>query len=138
MKQEAYYFGVRDGRGHRLYKRTEALLKYDIIGNFPWDDRQLDGGFLDQWRIDDNPDGRIHWIYEKDWFVFCWYDRSGDRRPGSNSGFYVSGYQDNEQIKAFQFASVEFSDIIRRQNFGSRFRLQNLPVNPDLKLEFYR
>lgn len=130
MTQKAYYFGARQSIGHYLYTKDHEIHHFVIEKNFPWTYAQMDSGFLEIWKIPDLPDGRVHWTYVNDWYIFCWWDRTKDHRPGSNSGFYVHGFSKDEQIIAFKFACSEFEDIVRRQ--CTRFGLQNIPFSTDI------
>jgi len=78
--------------------------------------------------VPDDPDGRVHWACggKPLWFAFFWWDRSGDRRGNSNSGFYVLGFEPdelnfesaNEAARlAFAFACEQWPDVVQRQNF---------------------
>jgi hypothetical protein len=59
----------------------------------------------------------VHWTCGGDplWFAFVWWDRSGDSRPGSNSGFYVRGFAPPEARQAFEFACRAWPAVVARQ-----------------------
>ena len=111
----ALYFGYGDG-GHfvRGLSRMSLDPQRDCPG-FPWTISHLDGGLLTNGKVLDKPDGRVHWTNGGNplWFAFFWWDRSGDSRPASNSGFYVRGFADAQQ--AFDFAKEKWPEVITRQ-----------------------
>jgi hypothetical protein len=93
MTKLALYFGYGAG-GHFLRgngRRDSLVPKRDYPG-FPWTISHLDTGLLRNGKIPDKPDGRIFWtcvgsdVATDLWYAFYWWDRSGDSRPGSNSG----------------------------------------------------
>jgi hypothetical protein len=121
--KRAFYFGSL-GYGHFLHDDTgRSRLKPKVLDvNFPWEMELLDTGLLKNGKVPDWPDGRVFWTCGKDaqahlWFAFFWWDRSGDKRPGSNSGFYVNGFNFNERNEAFEFACKEWPSVIKRQEF---------------------
>lgn len=119
---EVYYFGSI-GDGHFLYD-TSYIWYTDRKPppGFPWLIDQLDGRMLTSWDVQDWYNGKVYWRlikttdeHKSDWFVFCWYDRSGDSRPGSNSAFYVKGFHKDQHAEAFQYALQQFKRIADRQ-----------------------
>jgi hypothetical protein len=124
MTKLALYFGYGAG-GHFLRgngRRDSLVPKRDYPG-FPWTISHLDTGLLRNGKIPDKPDGRIFWtcvgsdVATDLWYAFYWWDRSGDSRPGSNSGFYVHGFSENEILAALSFACAAWPEIIARQAF---------------------
>jgi hypothetical protein len=117
----ALYFGhdKDDNKGHFLYGLDRKAIRPSAIVGFPWKLEMLDGGFLRDQKIKDEPDGRVWWSYGRilsvPWFAFFWWDRSGDTRPGSNSGFYVEGFL--PRSASFAFACAQWPDIVARQLF---------------------
>jgi len=85
----------------------------------------MDTGLLENRKVPDRPDGRVHWTVgggesrEPDvvWHAFFWWDRSGDMRPASNSGFYVRGFGIGDEVEAFEYAMSQWDGIIKRQLF---------------------
>lgn len=119
----ALYFGYGTG-GHFLFNadRTHSTLtpKLDYPG-FPWEIGHLDGGLLQNNGAPDEPDGRVYWTCGRPdlWYAFYWWDRSGDKRPASNSGFYVRGFSLHKpQVQeAFDFACSVWPAVVQRQRF---------------------
>ena len=123
----AFYFGCRHQPGHYLFDANGRKLWNGIPG-CPWDLTLMDGGLLKNGGRRDYADGRVFWTCGgrggpgRLWFAFYWWDNSVDRRPGSNSGFYVSGYDGDraalEQVEdAFEFALRSFPEVVGRQVF---------------------
>lgn len=117
----ALYFGCWDQPGHYLHMprgswvgstERRALL-------LPWTDSLMDGGLLKNGKRSDITDGRVFWTCGgvAFWYAFYWWDRSGDKRGASNSGFYVRGYGWPEPQLAFDYACSQFPHIVRRQRF---------------------
>ena len=122
----ALYFGYGNG-GHFLRGGPRSTIdpQRDFPG-FPWEIGLLDGGLLRNRQVRDDPDGRVHCTCggsgENFWFAFFWWDRSGDKRGASNSGFYVSGFpMPNSEtvgsvaLEAFAFACAQWPDVVARQ-----------------------
>lgn len=116
----ALYFGYGDG-GHFLRGlpggRSTIDPQHDIPG-FPWTAPLLDTGLLKNGRVDDAPDGRVWWTcggVRVLWQAFYWWDRSGDSRPASNSGFYVRGFELADRADAFAFACATWPAVVARQ-----------------------
>lgn len=86
----ALYFGCWDEPGHFLHDERGLSVYFPstyVVG-FPWSDSLMDGGLLANGKIADLPDGRVRWTCaRRQWFAFYWWDRSGDSRGASNSGF---------------------------------------------------
>ena len=136
--KRALYFGYGSG-GHFLRFPDGGRSTLDPAkagSNFPWSIHHLDTGLLENRGVPDRPDGRVHWTCGGApvfWFAFVWWDRSGDSRGASNSGFYVEGF-DLEEVgsdrssvsspelikkarEAFLFAQGAWPDVVRRQAF---------------------
>lgn len=118
----ALYFGYGRG-GHFL--RGPGILTTDPqeIGGFPWSADLLDTGLLINHGVPDVPDGRVHWTCggRPDlWHAFFWWDRSGDARGASNSGFYVQGFSDwssDARRLALGYACSKWPDVVARQKY---------------------
>ncbi len=119
--KRALYFGYGSG-GHFLrsgpYQST--LNPQREFPGFPWDITLLDGGLLKNRGVPDWPDGRVHWTCGGSplWLAFFWWDRSGDSRGASNSGFYVQGFSHVQAQEAFAFACEQWPDVVSRQKHG--------------------
>jgi hypothetical protein len=130
----ALYFGYTiDGSGgHFLHDPHGGIIfrshaPNDIAG-FPWHSL-VDGGLLGNRKVPDQPDGRVHWTCGGNpdlWFAFFWWDRSGDRRGNSNSGFYVRGFgpatlthetAEAAAPLAFAHACEKWPQVVARQLF---------------------
>ena len=89
----------------------------------------MDSGLLKNGRHPDVVDGKVWWTcggHGRDalWYAFFWWDHSGDRRPGSNSGFYVGGFapevlspesaRENAAL-AFNYACEVYPWVVSRQ-----------------------
>lgn len=112
----ALYFGHGSG-GHFLrgLERDSLDPQRDCPG-FPWTIEHLDTGLLQNRGVADWPDGRVHWTcggVPDLWFAFFWWDRSGDSRGQSNSGFYVRGFGD--PTSAFAYARAQWPTVVQRQ-----------------------
>lgn len=116
MSNEVYFHGCL-GSGHHMFPepgKPSVNFLYQIK-NFPWSGSDLDGGILEDAGVRDIPDGRVRWLYRRGWFCFIWWDRSGDGRQGSNSGFYVNGFNENQYVAAYQYACSKFPKVVTRQ-----------------------
>lgn len=115
----ALFFGCSGQPGHYLHNpsgRTIWDAKRDLPG-FPWSGVLLDAGLLKNGR----PkvcDGKVYWTCGGAgvfWYAFYWWDRSGDSRSNSNSGFYVRGFDWPEPQAAFDYACAIWPNIVSRQ-----------------------
>lgn len=116
----ALYFGDRRDSGHFLHNLAgRTTLDPDKwYAEFPWSITLLDTGLLKNGRVPDCPNGRVYWTCGGAaalWYAFTWWDRSGDARPGSNSGFYVRGFGVDQAREAFAFSCRCWPDIVQRQ-----------------------
>lgn len=116
----ALYFGYGSG-GHFLRGGRQSSLDpaRDHPG-FPWTINLLDTGLLKNGKIPDEPDGRVFSTAggKPDlWIAFYWWDRSGDKRGASNSGFYVRGFEWADRAAAFAFAKEAWPAVVARQKF---------------------
>jgi hypothetical protein len=139
VSKRAFYFGYGND-GHFLrdesgWRSTLTPGKFDPT--FPWAIGLLDTGLLKNRKVPDDPDGRVHWTCggrDAFWFAFFWWDRSGDTRSGSNSGFYVRWpapdpvtREGTERlaVEAFAFACDQYPAVVARQH--QPLVLYNLP-----------
>jgi hypothetical protein len=116
--KRALYFGYGSG-GHCLRGRdlSSSTIQPESVPGFPWDYCLLDTGLLKNRRVPDDPDGQVHWTCGGTplWLAFFWWDRSGDARPASNSGFCVQGFHHAERQAAMEFACSQWPDVVARQ-----------------------
>lgn len=120
LSRIALYFGYGNG-GHFLRgPQRDTLDPQREYPDFPWRLELLDTGLLKNGKVPDAPDGRVHWTCGGEavfWHAFFWWDRSGDSRPGSNSGFYVRGFELEQRCEAFEYACNEWPEVVSRQLF---------------------
>lgn len=116
----ALYFGYVDrGGGHFLRGPQRSTLDPQReYPDFPWTIRHLDSGLLENGGVRDEYTGRVHWTCGGAgalWYAFYWWDRSGDHRGASNSGFYVRGFNIRQVESAFAYACAMWPAIVQRQ-----------------------
>lgn len=119
--RRAFYFGFGQG-GHHLWfpDHSYSFDPQKNIPGFPWTYNLLDTTLLRNGRHPDACDGRVWWTCGGKptlWLAFYWWDRSGDSRPGSNSGFYVQGFDLSQRQEALEYAGTIFPEVIARQRF---------------------
>lgn len=122
VQRRALYFGCWLNAGHYLHAAggrhiDERKLRAE---GFPWNMGHLDTGLLKNGKHPDRCDGKVFWTCggKPDlWFAFFWWDRSVDSRAGSNSGFYVRGFEFPHAQAAFDYACTAFPSVITRQKF---------------------
>lgn len=117
-QKTAWYFGCIDSYGHWLFNDRGKKIYRDEETQIPdaWK-RLMDGGLLRNGKIT-AVDGKVFWTCAKDkWLAFYWWDKSVDHRPGSNSGFYVHGFEYTERIDALAFACGRFPQVVYRQKY---------------------
>lgn len=120
--KRALYFGYRDGGGHYLQCTTtwRTLDDRDDIPGFPkvWHGL-LDTGLLKNGKHPDVYDGKVFWTCGGSplWLAFFWWDRSGDKRGNSNSGFYVTGFAHTDRQAAFNYAGQIYPHVVARQKY---------------------
>ncbi len=118
----ALYFGCWGQSGHYLWLPNERKIyraQRDIPG-FLWDEALLDTGLLKNGNHRDIVDGKVFWTLGGKnldclWHAFFWWDRSGDARANSNSGFYTYGFSHRAEVEAFAYACAQFPAIVKRQ-----------------------
>ena len=131
--KHALYFGYGNG-GHFLRESPVSWRQWldpkQADPTLPWTIGLMDTGLLKNRGVPDHPDGRVHWTCGGRtvfWFAFFWWDHSGDARPGSNSGFYVRGFEPaaitrervlEAAVEAFNYACGQWPAIIARQAFS--------------------
>ena len=119
--KRALYFGClgRNDLGHFLHDGGSSTLRPERW-EVPWQVGLMDTGLLKNREIPDTPTGEVQCIPAVGWFAFVWWDRSGDSRPNSNSGFYVEGFETHEVLEAFKFALTQWPKIVERQRYKLR------------------
>lgn len=115
----ALYFGALGRPGHYLHRSDGFnLWNRDKRGlSLPWSDALMDTGLLKNGKRADICDGKVFWTCGglSFWYAFYWWDRSGDGRANSNSGFYVRGFGWPEQEEAFAYACLIWPRVVSRQ-----------------------
>lgn len=122
LGKKALYFGAWSPRrlGHFLYEPNGMTARREDYPDLYWSDALMDGGLLTNGRVPDKPDGRVFYTVggaEALWYAFYWWDRSGDSRGNSNSGFYVRGFGWPAYSFAFDYACTQFPSIVARQPY---------------------
>lgn len=116
--KRALYFGCSGGYGHYLHVHGRRHIDTEAVPGFPWNIGHLDGGLLKKERRDVT-DGRVFWTCGGTplWLAFYWWDRSIDHRRGSNSGFYVQGFDVARRGNALEYACAAYPEVYQRQRF---------------------
>lgn len=116
----ALYFGCWGQLGHHLHdSQGKTFWDKKAFPNFPWSMGLMDTGLLRNGKRPDKYDGKVFWTCggrTDHWFAFFWWDRSMDKRSGSNSGFYVKGFSFSEKAEAFEYAIRSFPNVVARQH----------------------
>ncbi len=119
----AFYFGCLSYAGHFLHRHRPRGGSLTIPDGCPWTLAHMDGGLLRNGKVADIPTGDVHRTLGGRpvlWHAFYWWDRSGDRRPACNSGFYVKGFALDEAAEAFAYACEQWPNVVTRQPFTLR------------------
>jgi hypothetical protein len=122
-----------DAGGHFLWEEvghyvSTKRMRELIVKGFPWGNEKnphfIDGGLLQNMKVKDYPTGQVYWTTGgRDvtfWLAFVWWDRSGDSRPGSHSGFYVQGFGVGHVEEAFEWACTQWPQVVARQKHPLR------------------
>ena len=133
----ALYFGClgKGSGGHRLSLPDNGFFRRERdFPTLPWSDGMMDTGLLQNGKHEDKIDGRVFWTCggrQEFWYAFYWWDRSGDSRANSNSGFYVKGFgpavltpetaRENAAL-AFAYACSVWPKIVERQRVPLRLQ----------------
>ena len=128
MTKRALYFGCRGVNQSGHYLQEGHLTIWEPPADCPWTLGLMDGGLLNNGRHRDAETGKVWWTCggRTDlWYAFIWWDNSGDRRGGSNSGFYVRGFgpekltpntaRENAKL-AFGYACSAYPWVLARQH----------------------
>lgn len=107
MNLDVVYFGVRAPHvGHYFYRADLAAPQHERSVPLP---RELLAGGVDARWCYANPvpgrwhqhtasarqtEGVVHLHHAHGWTIAAWWDRSGDKRPGSNAALFVRGEVD--------------------------------------------
>ena len=83
---DVLYFGWEPPSGHRLRSRKGMAIAYDST---PWG-QIIDCGLAPHGRGNKIVDGLVATYHKDGWTAIAFWDQSGDRRPGSNTAFFVN------------------------------------------------
>lgn len=112
LGRHGHYFWVSPHKSH-LYASEIMAENPDFISSWA---KIWDGGLLGNGKRVDRYDGKVFAVPAKGpWIAFVWWDNSIDERPGSNSGFYVFGYEWEEREAALAFAMEQWPEVVKRQ-----------------------
>jgi hypothetical protein len=122
METCAFYAGTLGDIGHYFWltPRKSVLYRGEIMSAIPdfiqsWAD-MWDSGLLKNGKRPDVYDGKVFAIPAKGpWIAFVWWDNSIDKRGGSNSAFYVSGFEWEDRDAALTFAMEKWPEVVKRQ-----------------------
>lgn len=91
----AYYLGCWDGPGHYLIREGGAWVHYQ---ERPTTLRDLDCGYAP--KDENQPQGAANLVHEAGQTILAFWDRTGDKRFGSNSAFLLPGTLDFDEAVA--------------------------------------
>lgn len=122
MNPAAFYFGCLDPErhGHFIYENGVKCSLDPARFGIPWPIKMIDTGLLHLLGVKDEVTGIAYHSMtvnneKKLWHAFVWWDRSGDTRPNSNSGFYVTGFDKDQKVEAFEFAKRYWPEVVERK-----------------------
>lgn len=117
MKNEAYFFGCWKECGHVLRDKHGYSVgeygKNKLPADFPIKPDSLDGSLL--YGIKEQIEGRTVLSHIGNWTIISFWDRSVDKRPGSNASFVIRGKKTLDEAK--EIAKAEFPSIYNRFTF---------------------
>jgi very-short-patch-repair endonuclease len=99
-----YYFGCWDCVGHYLVNQNGK--KFRSIGPIT----NIDGKYSPQNNKEDDRESII--THEKGWTILAMWDRSVDKRYGSNAAFIIEGRYTIDQM--WEMASKNYPQIVKR------------------------
>lgn len=105
---DVLYFGWVSGGGHFLRSKNYPYPKYDST---PWGN-QIDSGLAPR---PDIVDGKISEHHKDGWTAIAFWDRSGDRRPNSNTAFFVPCTMTTSEL--LEWARKQWPDVFGRNGF---------------------
>lgn len=117
----AYYFGCGSGPGHYLHSRhgqTSRKPKVFPIARY----ETLDGGFLPESVGAGQVEGDVHLWRTNGWAIIAFWDRSEDRRPGSNSAFVLQCNDDESLEALLERLRKIFPWVFDRQRFRLTYK----------------
>lgn len=106
---DVWYFGWSQYGGHALYRRNET-------SSIPLDatpfGRSIDGSLCPQ---PERVDGRVALEHRDGWTAVAFWDRSGDKRPGSNTVFLTRA--DCGTMELLAAAKAQWAHVFNRPGF---------------------
>lgn len=120
LGKKALYFGCWRDSGHFLHDTSGLHVYSERVKDLPWDECLMDTGLLKNGKIPDVPSGKVYWTCggrDAFWYAFYWWDRSVDKRGACNSGFYVRGFDYPDAQSAFDYACLQFPNVVERQKY---------------------
>lgn len=108
-----YYFGCgpRD-IGHHWFDGENYMPGHEFRKRVPWRYGHEDSGFCPPGA---QVQGVVNHVQVSGWSVVAWWDRSADKRPGSNSAFVAEGtFGELEMIAA---AREQYPWVFARMKF---------------------
>lgn len=119
------YFGCWGEPGHYLYDCEHRMIVRQEAAI--WRSRNLDAGYcpnaaVDSFWIAHGPqiEGEALLHHVDGWTVLAFWDRSGDRRSGSNSAFLMRGEHTFEDV--VNMSKFYFPEIWKRFTFEVRLK----------------
>lgn len=103
------YFGCHRESGHYLFKTDFSYVSYH---NHPLPWKKIDGVLVPGKR---ETEGHIALWHKEGWTCIAFWDRSVDKRNGSNSAFFAHGDFSFDDMK--RLAEINFPDVWNRFKF---------------------
>lgn len=118
--RDAYYFGCVSGAGHYFFDGLGLIHRNP---GCPWTAAEIDGKLQpgcviqhERWQTPrEQPQGAALLHYKDGWTALSFWDRSVDRRLGSNSTFMFRGEHDFDAL--VKLAQERFPTIWSRYSF---------------------
>jgi hypothetical protein len=107
-----YYFGCWREAGHHLHDSSGRLVH--SVGPFGYFGEKLDSTFApkDEPRAGYQDETRTSLTHYQGWTVLAMWDRSCDKRPGSNAAFVIEG--EKTELEMWALASEHYPQIVAR------------------------
>ncbi len=91
----AYYFGTDGSPGHYLFDQNMNRTRSFDFKEIPWG-VSIDTGLLDKTK--QQVEGQAVLAHKDGWTALSFWNRTDDRRPGSNSAFIVEGVATFDEV----------------------------------------
>jgi hypothetical protein len=128
---DVWFFGCYES-GHFLYRRGGQLgasIEMELPEGCPWSIDDFDAGMLTGWdpyAKRSEVQGKAALGHLHGWAYLSFWDRSGDKRGNSNSGFLVNAELTFDDIVVL--SKKAFPEIWDRFDFEVKLRDEQLPV----------